>query len=375
MKRKAVLFTGHYFDSRRKAGFHWIAEALERAGWEVLFFTAGVSRLSIIRRDYRLEYPIREEAGKVQDLTDSIKSFVWFTPWHPANLRLSLFNRLSRTLFERYDQFSFGEAEQFITDCDLCLFESTPAIMLAERVRELAPKAKLVYRVSDDLRLLRNHPVVLEKESQYLSLFDLVSVPSQYIHSRFGTLPKLKLQRHGIHKEAFDGGHESPYGRDTRNLVFVGNAHCDTDFLERAGHRFPELNFHIIGPIKNVPKLLNVHAYGELPHSRTVPYIKHADIGLHTLAYRMGAESFTDSLKVIQYSYCRLPIVAPDFLRTSREHMFYYEPGDDRSIESSLKGALALDRSTIDTTGIASWDELTEQLCESCADVPSVTEM
>ena len=35
--KRAVLVTGHYWESRRKAGFHWIADALLRDGWEVLF--------------------------------------------------------------------------------------------------------------------------------------------------------------------------------------------------------------------------------------------------------------------------------------------------------------------------------------------------
>jgi 2-beta-glucuronyltransferase len=120
--------------------------------------------------------------------------------------------------------------------------------------------------------------------------------------------------------------------------------------------------FHIIGPIPGLPKRPNVFAYGELPFERTVPYLIHADAGLQTLAYRPGAECFTDSLKIIQYTYCRLPIIAPDFLRCARPNMFYYQPGDDQSISKALREAFAFDRNAINTNGIRSWDELADLL-------------
>jgi len=31
--KRVVLVSGHYFESRRRAGFHWLAEAYWRAGW------------------------------------------------------------------------------------------------------------------------------------------------------------------------------------------------------------------------------------------------------------------------------------------------------------------------------------------------------
>ncbi len=59
--KRVVLITGHYWNSKRKAGFHWLADAFLRQGWEVVFFTAPpapLSLLSVIRRDYRLDYPV-----------------------------------------------------------------------------------------------------------------------------------------------------------------------------------------------------------------------------------------------------------------------------------------------------------------------------
>jgi len=357
--QRVILITGHYWHSKRKAGFHWLADAFWRQGWEVVFLTGAISYLSVIRRDYRLAYPVLQEANQLQQVQPNFWSYVWFTPWHPANLRLDLLNYLSRPLFRGYSQLPLGVVEPLLCEADLFIFESTPALLLFDRCKQLNPQAQFIYRVSDDLRLLRNHSVVLETEKRVAPQFDLVSVPSQYIYSLFAGLPNLELNVHGIRKDLFTQEYANPYTKsDTPNVVFVGNSHFDYEFLEPASQLFPNWQFHIIGPINNLPTRENIIAYQELPFESTIPYIKHADIALQTLAYSPGAECFTDSLKMIQYSYCQLPIVAPAYLSSSRPHVFYYQPGDARSIYQALIAAQNYDHSQISTENIYSWDEL-----------------
>lgn len=360
--KRVVLITGHYWKSKRKAGFHWLADTFLRQGWEVVFFTAPISWLSVIRRDYRLEYPVVQEANQLQQVQPKMWSYVWFTLWHPANLRWDWLNYLACKLFRFYSEFPLGAVESMIQNADLIIFESTPALLLFERFKVLNPNAKFVYRVSDDLRLLRNHPVVLETEQQISSNFDLVSVPSQYIYKIFAGLPNLQLHLHGIRKDLFDRNYPNPYlNSQYPNIIFVGNSYFDIDFLASASEIFPSWQFHIIGPINNLPASQNIIAYGELPFEDTIPYIKYADIALQTLkisSENHGAEAFTDSLKVIQYTYCQLPIVAPTHLSSSRPHFFYYQPSDASSIPKALIAAQNCDRSQIQTDDIYSWDEL-----------------
>jgi len=361
--KRAVLFTGHYYDSKRRAGFHWIAESLLRKGWDVLFFTAPFSLFSILRRDYRLQYPVLREKGKLIKVDKRLLSYVWFTPWHPVNLRSGLLNKLSYSTFNRYGDFSLGKAESFIMDSDLFIFESNPVLFLVERIKRLCPAARVVYRVSDDLRLLHPHPALIELERRLTPSFDLVSAPSQHVFSLFKGQSNLKLQLHGIRKELFDQDYSNPYVNYERpNILFIGNSYFDNDFLERAGRLFPEWNFHIIGPIRKLPKLDNVIGYGEIPFEKTIPYIKYADIGLQIRSYFNGAESLTDSLKIIQYEYCKLPVVAPDFLDCKRPQVHYYKPGDNNSIKSALLRANSFDRTKISTDKVNSWDDLTARL-------------
>jgi 2-beta-glucuronyltransferase len=361
--QRVALFTGHYLGTARKAGFHWLADGFHQLGWDVLLVTTNFSWLSYLRRDYRLQYNLRNIAGHIVPHADRLSSYVWFTTWHPANLRLGVLNHLSHPLFARYGRRSLGAAEDWLRTADLFIVESTPGLLVTERLRQLNPNARFVYRVSDDLRRLRCHPVVIDAEPHLAPTFDLVSTPCEYIQQRFAHLPQAVLHPHGMPKSAFDIDTTDPYPHhDAPQCVFVGSAQFDHDFLTRAAEAEPDWQFHIIGPIANVPRRPNIHAYGEQPFADTVPYIQHADIGLQTLVYTPGAESFTDTLKVLQYTYCRLPIIAPDFLRCSRTNLCYYQPGDSASIKTALHQARDFDRNTVDPSGVRTWTELAQHL-------------
>jgi 2-beta-glucuronyltransferase len=362
--KRAMLVTGHYLESKRQAGFHWLADAYWRAGWEVLFFTSAISWFSWLQRNYRMAYPVRRQAHRLHWVRPGLGSYVWFTPWHPVNLRLHLLNRLLRPLFARYGDLPLGAAQACVRQADLIVFESKPGLLLYEQCKRLNSRARYVYRVSDDLRLLHSsHPVVLEAEERYAPQFDLISVPSASLLQRFRHLPQAILHYHGIRKDLFDRASPNPYhGAWEANLVFVGTSHFDYDFLHTASASFPRWAFHIIGPIPHLPRRENVLAYGEMPFLATVPYLQHADIGLGIRTHTLATESLTDSLKIIQYTYCGLPIVVPVHLRSSRPNTFCYTPGDAESVRQALYSARSFDRRRVVKDGIRSWDEVAQEL-------------
>lgn len=359
---RVVLITWHYLESKRRAGFHWLADAYWRSGCEVVFVTVSLSWLSLFSGDPRFAYPVIREAGRMKWLHERLASYVWFTSWHPANLRWGVLNRLSSSAFRAYGDLPLGEVEPHLRDASLIIFDATLGLFLFDRLKRMNPQARYVYRVSDDLRFLRNHPLLLSVEDQCIPRFDQISVPSEYIYRRFAHLPTAALHYHGLNKAVFDEESLTPYAEGSINAVFVGVSHFDVDFIEQASRLCPEWRFHIIGPIRGLPERENVISYGEMPFAQTVPYIKHADVGLQTRAYSPGAESLTDSLKVMQYTYCRLPIVAPDFLWTTRNNSFCYKPGDGESMRLALARALEFDRSQVVTSSILSWDELAQEI-------------
>lgn len=360
---RAVLVTSHYIHSRRRAGSHWIAEALRRAGIHVTFVTVGFSQLSRLKRDHRFQYDIRRDAGQLVAEAADLDRYVWFTPFHPLNRLPGPLAWAATPLFERYAALPMPGVEPAVREAEILIFESTPGLMLLDRFRAMNPRARLVYRVTDDLESLRAHPVLKRAEDQGLPVFDLVSVPSQGLFEKHRALnPRTTLHNHGIEKALFDERSDSPYDDSKVNAVFVGTAFLDRRFIRVAAAARPNWEFHLVGPLPEFPGVPNIRTYGEMPFAKTVPFITHANIGLATLRPMPNAHVFSDSLKVIQYTYARLPILMPDFIPSGRPNVIPYPPGDPDAISRALTRAVELDRASISRDGILSWDELAAAL-------------
>jgi len=364
---RVVFVTNEYWGASAWSGFHFLAKDFRGTGWDVLFITAHLSWFAAwLGRRRGFARLARRDANRLVK-RDGVLSYVWSTPWHAVNLRLGLLNRATRRLFARYGSLPLG-VEPLVASADRFVFDSGPGLLLFDRFKRLNPSAPFVYRVSDDLRHARVHPVVVEAEAAIAPRFDLVSSPCAYVHDRFRRLPQASLDFHGVEKALFDRSYPSPYPRaEAPQIVYSGQHRFDRDFLEKASTLLPDWTFHILGPIPNLPRRANIRAYGEMRFAETVPFIKNADIGLQCLVSEPGATAFTDTPKILQYTYCRLPVVAPAFLASPRPNIFYYRPGDPESIRSALLQARRFDRASIDVSSVPSWGELADRLGRNSA--------
>ena len=325
--------------------------------------TIAFSHLSRLKRDHRFGYGAHREGRRSVRIADDLDSYVWFTPFHPLNWLPPALARLADPVFRRYDRLKLPGVADFVQRAELVIMESAPGLMLLEQFRSWNSRARYVYRVSDDLELLHAHQVVRAAETRALPLFDLVSVPSAALLEKMaGTNPNVRLHPHGIEKRLFDVDSPTPYGSSSRNAVFVGTSHFDSTFVEIAATEFPQWQFHVVGAVGDVPARPNVHRWGELPFSETIPFITHAQLGLACRTWAPNASVLSDSLKVIQYSYARLPILAPTFLGATRPNVILYPPGDRAGILQAFDTAIRFDRSTISREGILSWDEVARGL-------------
>jgi 2-beta-glucuronyltransferase len=353
--RRVVLVSGHYLRSKRRAGFHNLAEAYWRLGWDVTFVTAAISTLSRLRGDYRFEYPVRAEANRLVEVRERLTSFV-LMPWvHPGNLGSSLANTLATPLFARYARTPLGPLTAVLADSDVVIFESNASLLLVDQMRKVSPDARFVYRASDDLRGLGVHPLILRAEEKALPTFDLVSAPTRFVADALAPYAAVQVHPPGIDKRAFDRSTRSPYDRAT-NAVFVGVSHFfDYDALGLAASVRPDVAFHVLGlPPRDTPA--NVVFHGEIPFESVVPYLQHATFGLLPLPRddpRLGVGN-----KVAQYSYCRLPVVAPAHLRFDGANICIYDAGDEDSLRRALAEAEQMPHDPAFAEGILSAEEL-----------------
>ena len=365
-----IMFSNHWYPSPRRAGFHHLADAWHAQGHDIAFVTTGFSRISWARRDFRTRFPgIRPACNIWQSLRERFDSYVLFTPWHPHTTLIPVLDRLLAPCMARYDRMLPQSLLQRIATAEVIVYESCAALYLVSRCLELAPQARHIYRVSDDICTMRSTPTgMIALEQQLAPRFSLISVPCQHLLKKFVGLPQVRLHRHGLGKALFDACQRSPYAPKSCNVVFCGLGFYDADAVHAMARAHANVLFHVIGmdtPRDAVPG--NLRYYGERPFAETIPYIKFADAGLYTLrpSSSRPMQAYTDSLKIIQYRYCGLPIVSPDFLDLHREGVFYYHPGDQASCATAMEHALQHGRHSEYADEVHSWDEVARNILES----------
>jgi 2-beta-glucuronyltransferase len=354
--RRVILISGHYLQSKRRASYHHLATAYWNLGWDVTFVTAAISRLSRLRGDYRFEYPILEEANRFVTVRDRLRSFVLLTTTHPGKLPTAFADRLAAPWFRRYANTPLGPLEEALRDADLIVFEGTAALLLVRRIRDLARHARLVYRVSDDLRRLPVHPIILEAEERALPLFDLVSTHTPEAAQPLVSFRPVEVHSPAVDKAALDRKTSSPYGEKPA-AIFVGVSHLvfDPDTMALAAELAPHVDFHVIGqPDRSLGA--NVTFHDEMPFESVVPYMQHATMGLYFSSPHHAP--LGNSNKVAQYSYCRLPIVAPSDLHIGRPNVCVYERGDPPSLGRALAAAERMPHDPSFADGVMSLEEL-----------------
>jgi 2-beta-glucuronyltransferase len=353
---KITIVTSHAPSAGRKTGFHFWADILAREQNEVDWLVAGYSRLTALRPDPRLIPP---PYNKWVRLADHLKSFAWRAPFHPVRFHSPLLNRLSAPFVRFYPNLLPATVKREITDTDLFIVENGPGVMLVEKLARLCPRARFFYNVSDSYDVVSFHPLIPEAERKALRHFDLIRVNAQDLARHFPKDAPVIYLPQAISKSRFDEPLPNPY-RQARNAVSVGDMLFDAGVVDLLAERFPDWTFHLFGKgAKLKRKMGNVIEYGERAFDEIAPYILHADIGLAPYRASLKADYISQSsLKLVQYTYCRLPVVAPDFAAAGRTHVQAYRPaGDPEEAVRAFAAAIAYDRRLIDPSEIPDWGE------------------
>lgn len=364
--KKVILFTEHYYLSSNKAGFHWIAKAFAEKLYDVIIITTPISLLNIKKKAY-LKNNLKS-LNKIKKVDSHIKEYILFSLLHPIEIKIKwkIINEIVKYIMAMirliYKNTLFDQKIKYeIENADIIVFESSLALLFIERIKKFNKYAKYIYRVSDDLRFLKIDDYVRRKEKMMSFQFDIVSVPSLYIYQKFMDykVKNVYLQKHCINKKMFDLNVENPYTNNNINAIFVGMSHLDFNFIDIASSYYEDIKFHIIGPFKKQIKRNNIIYYGVMKFENTIPYIKYADIGLATRSDANHVEMLSDSLKILQYEYCHVPIIIPDKINKNGNYIFKYKYNNESSIIKAIKLAIETKKNTcISFPKIFDWTDL-----------------
>ena len=165
---------------------------------------------------------------------------------------------------------------------------------------------------------------------------------------------------HGIARGQFRQGGGEPPMRRPRNAVSVGDMLFDARVIDTLAAALSGLD---LPPVRQEGGALRAAHHtswcmAKWPSRRSFPSSSSPISALPPTDAATGPDYLSQSsLKMIQYSYCRLPIVAPTFAAGGRDHVCAYEPGDEATIVEAFRRAQSFDRGTIETASIRGWQE------------------
>lgn len=364
---RVVFLSQHVLDSARRAGFHWLAHSFWAKGWEVTFVTTAVSLASKLRRDPRLA--AGHPWGTPIELKPRLTMYIEPALIHPFRLDVPVIGRVAERIMAAYGRSVSEELAKRLATTDLVIFESNASLLMFDAVRR-ATSAKLVYRVSDDVRVIKNSRLVHEAEDRVLDQFDCISVPSQILmERRFGGRPNAMFHPHGValHVKVTQDWNQLEAGGP--HASSLGSTMLDHAFLRLAPFRCPDITFHQIGQMGVSIHAPNLVVHGELPYEQTVALAASSDICLALYEERADNGYLSEtSNKLALYMALRKRIVAPEFLRPMlhRPGIFFYDLRDPRTIDAAMAAALAFDPVDVPAVRHWSWDEVRDSLVE-CA--------
>ncbi|KUJ73192.1 hypothetical protein AVO45_15745 [Ruegeria marisrubri] len=358
---RAVLLTGHFPGQKRRPSFLWISDELQKLGWHVTFGTVGYSWLSRVFGDKRLAVLETPPRPGTHRLSERLTALFGYSPIHPLRTTLDPLLNPAHCLFPAYWA---SRLKAPLARADLVLIESGAPVMLTPLARRLAPQARLIYRVNDDIRLLNPPGLLIRAEQRYACLFDRISTPSPRLAQRFPH-PKVTLDPMGIPREALARPQPDPYEpRAQFEAVCAGTTQLDIPALLRIAQSRPNWRLHVLGRLKSTPpRLPNLFFHGEQSFDTTLAHIAHADIGLAPYVDRPGIEyQTTNSNRILLYRHFGLPILGPDRL---------CHPSLPAIIGYGQPGALdRCERRERRPEALPDWSELARRLAQNGETVP-----
>jgi 2-beta-glucuronyltransferase len=289
---------------------------------------------------------------------------LWKTPIHPINLHSALLRPLESLLFGIYRNALCPTLVEWISQADVIIYESGITPIHFDLAKQLNPQARHFYLCNDDLQTIDAADYAVRTLDRVAPQMDAVALVARSMASSLPASANAFFVPHGVDASLDALGDPSPYGTGD-HVVSIGSMLFDVDFFIAASQAYPALTFHLIGsghPYQ-AGYGANVAVYDHMPYDRTIPFIKHAHIGIAPYrAETVPAYLADSSMKMMQYDFFGLPTVCPESVVGGYSGRFGYTPGDPESIRLAI--AQALDAPHRRTRTILSWSEVTDRLLQ-----------
>ncbi len=359
--RGRVVFLSAFQDYRTKkrASVQQVADGARDLGYDVWFLSTRYSRLSHRTGDSRL---FLDRAANAVEKVNGINCLLWKTPLHPFASKYSALNTVMGWLFKPYSAWPSKIFDSIIKSADYIVIESSVAAIFLPRIKRHSPRGRIIYYATDRLDTVGTHPVVQRQLVANAAMIHHASLRSPRMAADFSwAADRLYLAEFGIHLEDFAEVGPSPYNGRLA-VVSVGSMLFDRRFFETIPPLFPDIDFHVIGCGERFSGAPNLHIHEEMAFKDTLPFVKHAAVGVAPYRPAPGVEYLADSsLKLAQYELFGLPAICPDFAVGDIVSRSGYIPGDVESMRTAMTSALSM-TGTITPRNFLTWKEVADRI-------------
>ena len=354
-----LVLSAHDYRSPRKAGIHFIADELAQRG-RTRFFSLRYSFLSRYTNDPRLT--LDANANLVAE-HNGVDCYLWKTWIHPFNTRRTWLRLAESWMYRWYSRGDNPVLCQWIKEASIIILESGVAPVFFDLIKELNPTATIVYRASDSLETINVAAYVSNTFLRIAGDINTIVLPSKALADTIPSQHNLAFIPQGIDYSIADKADPSPYDSGV-HAVSIGSMLFDPSFFILAAKKFPNIHFHIIGSGHPAHPEYgpNVSVYGEMPFAQTLPYIKHAQLGIAPYSSNnMPAYLRDTSLKLLQYDFFAIPAICPYFIAADYPNRYGYHIGDADSIAEAINHALN-PRLRTTPQQVFSWSQVTDRM-------------
>jgi 2-beta-glucuronyltransferase len=359
LKPVFLVLSAHDYRSPRRANIHFITRELAKLG-TTRFFSLRYSKLSRYTHDPRLS--LDNEANQI-GFYYGVECYLWKTLYHPFNTRRPWLRPLENLMYSLYSRGRNPVLRRWIREADVILLESGVAPIFFDLIKQLNPTAKVLYRASDALDTINVAEYVNQAFARAAPQMDAIALPSKALAEGIPSRHNLAFVPHGIDHAVAEQADPSPYGEGV-HAVSVGSMLFDPEFFVLAARRFPDIQFHIIGCGQPAHPDYgpNVHLYGEMPFAQTLPYIKHAQLGIAPYSsINLPVYLRDTSMKLIQYAFFGVPAICPHFIAADYNNRFGYDLGDADSIAAAIERALHPEQ-PLRVQPVLNWEQVAERM-------------
>ncbi|MCF3639663.1 polysaccharide biosynthesis protein GumK [Rhizobium sp. TRM95111] len=355
-----VILTSHVLlPGFRKASVHFVAQCWARDGHRVHFTTVGHSALSFFSKRHRWTALRAQQGNRYLEEEPGLHAGAYLPLLHGFSSHNALLDRLGYMLFPFYARRVPAFMRQIVETADVVLIESGTPLAFFDAVKSINPEARMLYFCRDLLKTVGASAYLRDLERRRIARFDAVTVPSRRLGEQLPPGGNPIFIPQGIDGALFEAESASPYTTARRNAVVVGDMLFDQMAVAGMAEAAPEIDFHLFGIRWAGPLPANVLLHGEQSFELVARYIRHADFGL--APYRLTPEETylaESSLKLLQYSYCLLPVILPDLIPEQRGNEVRYPMQGRRDWRAIVDRALAMPHDPAFRNGLLPWREV-----------------